>query len=562
MHTRLTKNTLLCIISWVLACWIPAIAQQAASGPGQPKSNLLAPTEGLYTNTADLLRSKEYAKTLNNLQMTKRGIWTDRGTGFTRQRAGTFNSGTSFLEFATHFTSDGTQRFVFQVGGKVYSYDLGTSTETQITTGLSTTAVPCMRSYSAGVFIYVNGDAEPMNWDGVPANVMTSPGAWPPTVATVSYSKPKIVELFVTRAAYAGFPANPYTVLLSTASNANTFTISSPLTATDGGAFTVPSALGPIVGLKTLRLGNSSNDQILVIGCTRGMAFIGGSDATNFYMRELTRSHGLISNRAWLQLQNDLYYAGTDGIRTVSNLNTSATLAPDTLTYPLNDLYNRIVPSLTAKIFAVHHPSTQEVQFWLPIDSDTVPAHVLVMNYNTSKNTDGTIAPIWSTKDGISGTCGFDYNGRTFIGTSSGYLNEFYTADDNNGTYIAWSFVPALIETNAQNPMQSSSSKRVLLLTEGPAQAFTVTAYGVNTSSSNETMWTELFQQAVTASTSSITDIGTWQSGTTTTYPHIIEFDPTGSARYWGLRLHAAQTGDHINLVGVMQLQTVGGLKQ
>lgn len=559
------RNLLLLLISWTLAAWIPAAAQQAtqqtATG-GQVKPNIVAPTSGLFTTTADILRSKEFAKVLNNVQMTKRGIWTSRGIGFTKQRNTTFNSGAEILEMQTHFTSDGTQRFVIQAGSKLYSYNFSNSTETEIGSGLSTTAVPCMRSFSPGVFIYVNGDSEPKNWDGVPANVVTAASGWPQTVATVSYSKPSLVEVFGTRAVYAGFPAQPYTVLISAANQANTFTISTPQVATDGGAFTLPSALGVITGLKTLRLGNSSNDQVLIVACRRGMAFIGGTDATNYYQRELTRTHGCLSNRSFVQVQNELYYCATDGIRTLSNLNTSATLSPETLTYGIQDLYNMINTSYINKIFAVHHPSTQEIQFWIPINNDTSPQNVIVANYNTQRNADGSLAPVFSTKSGVAGSSGFDYNGTMYIGTTTGYLQTHYSGDDYDGTYIAWTIIPALIETNSNNPQQSSGSKRFLILTEGKSQAFRAEAWVVDTLTTQESQYVKVFDQRLSATSSSITNYGTWQSGTTTSYPHIIEFDPIGNGRYWGIRLYAEQASDHIDLVGINQLQTVGGNKQ
>lgn len=554
------------MVAFTLGAWIPAAAQaQQQINQGQLKPQVIAPTGGIQTNTADILRTKEYAKVINNLQMLKRGVWTSRGIGWTKQRAGQFNSGAAFLEMAQHFTTSGTQRFVFQVGDKVYSYDLGTSTETQLASSLSTSAIPCMRSYSSTVFIYVNGDSEPRFWDGNPANTLATGGVFPVTVATVQYSKPTIVELFATRAVYAGFAAQPYTVLLSDAYGPNQFTASVPLSSADCGAFTLPAALGPIIGLRTLRLGNSTNDQILLIGCTRGIAFIGGTDATNFYQREITRSHGLLSNRAWVQVQNDLYYPATDGLRSLSNLNTAATLAPETVSHGINDLWNRINTTHKGKIFAVHHPSTQEVQLWLPIDAETTCKNVLVLNYNTQRNVDGTIAPIFSTKSGIEGSCGTDYNGTTYIGgvgSTVGYLQTHYSGDDYDGTYIAWIFMPALMETNAANPMQSSGSRRFVIITEGATQAFTAEAYVVNTLSTGASQWRQVFSQRLGATAATITDLGTWKSGTTTTYPHLIEFDPMGNARFWGIRLYAAQAGDHIDVVAISQTQAVGGTRQ
>ncbi len=46
------------------------------------KTDIIAPDKGLATSVSDLLRSSQYARVLNNLQMLKRGVWSSRGTGF------------------------------------------------------------------------------------------------------------------------------------------------------------------------------------------------------------------------------------------------------------------------------------------------------------------------------------------------------------------------------------------------------------------------------------------------------------------------------------------------
>jgi len=113
-------------ITWFLAVWLsvlPAVAQQAPAPPQPPaamtemaqkgvslKPDVLTPSRGLYSNTTDLLRDKDSAKILNNLQQLQRGIWTSRGIGYTKERAGSFNSGATFLEFAQHTTSAGVNR--------------------------------------------------------------------------------------------------------------------------------------------------------------------------------------------------------------------------------------------------------------------------------------------------------------------------------------------------------------------------------------------------------------------------------------------------------------------
>ena len=82
------------LIFWIIVTTLttacPAFAQQEPANTTELsqegvslKLDVLTPAKGLITNTTDLLRDKNAAKVLNNLEMLTRGIWTDRGTGNT-----------------------------------------------------------------------------------------------------------------------------------------------------------------------------------------------------------------------------------------------------------------------------------------------------------------------------------------------------------------------------------------------------------------------------------------------------------------------------------------------
>jgi type IV secretory pathway TrbD component len=387
----------------------------------------------------------------------------------------------------------------------------------------------------------------------------------PVTLGGKTYTKPKFCEVFCKRLVTAGFDAKPHSLVFSLQGDPADYTASGG--ATDAGAIELPETLGDITGIRTIRIANDTNDAILLVGCSRGMAFISGTDATNFETRELTRSFGLVSNRTWVQIGDNIYFMATDGIRRYSNFESSAFLLTEHLSAPVHDLWARLNTSAQATAFAVHHPATFEVQWWFPIDSDTNPKNAFIMNYNTQAldqpTSSVTVRPIWSTKDGITtANCGIEYNGVMYTGSTDGYLQVHYSGDDFNGTRNNWSIMPALVEANTNNPGQSGSVRAIHILTEGPAQAFTATSYVVDTLSTDESMWEQVHTQTLSASASSVTNLNTWGSGTTTTYPKIIPYNPVGSGRYWAHRFYAAADNDHINFVGIMSLMTMGGLKQ
>lgn len=567
---------------WLLLMGLPVHAQQqqaanAASNAGQTELALRSvslklvpnnPTKGVVTNISDLLREENAAKVINNLQMLRQGVWTNTGIGYTKQRETVFNAGGQFMDFAVQQTSTGTEKMLFQVGGKVYSYDTSTDTETEIGTGFSTTALPCIRSYTPTAIYLVNGDVEPHKWDGNLANDFTVVAGWPFTVGGRSYSKPKYQELFAGRVVYSGFSAYPNTVLFSDYGNGDTFTTTTPQLATDAGAIEVPSVLGPIKGMRVLKLDNTTNDSILLVGCARGFAIITGTSALDFAGVELTREFGLLTNRSWVQLNNDLYFIGSDGIRRFSSLSTGSILSNGAVSFPISNLVRRINLSYAENAFAVHHPSTQEVQFWFPIDSGTQNDHAVIMNYNTesiqgtsqASNTSGTLNPIFSTKDGAALACGIEFNRTMYGGGYTGYLQEHYSGNTYDGTAINWAYVGSMAGGN--NPSQNCSCKKYTIITDGGDQKFTAEAYVLVGQLDGSTVWKLADSKAINYTSASVTTVDTWDTGTTTTYPKFLDFGPRGSGRYWTLKLKGSTASEQVSFVGSMAFLTVGGLKQ
>jgi hypothetical protein len=575
----MVRFTALLLSLWLLLMGLPvfAQAQQAANNAGQTELALRSvslklvpnnPTRGAVSNISDLLREENAAKVINNLQMFRQGVWTNTGIGFAKQRAGVFNSGAQFLDFAVQLTSTGTERLLFQCGNKVYSYDTDTDTETEIGTGYSTTALPCIRSYTPTAIYLCNGDVEPRKWDGNLVNDFTVVAGWPFTVGGRSYSKPKYQELFAGRVVYSGFTAYPNTVLFSNYGNGDTFTVNSPQLATDAGAIEVPSVLGPIKGMRVLKLDNTTNDSILLVGCARGFAIITGTSALDFAGVELTREFGLLTNRSWVQLNNDLYFIGSDGIRRFSSLSTGSILSNSSVSFPVSNLVARINLSKAENAFAVHHPSTQEVQFWFPIDSGTQNDHAVIMNYNTNTiqgtgqaaNSNGVLDPIFSTKDGAALACGIEFNRVMYGGGYTGYLQEHYTGNTYDGTAIEWAYVGAMAGGN--NPSQNVSCKKYTIITDGGDQKFTAEAYVLVQQLDGSTAWKLADTKAINYTSPSVTAVEAWTTGSTTTYPKFLDFNPRGSGRYWTLKLKGSTASEQISFVGSMAFLTVGGLKQ
>lgn len=566
-------RSLLC----VLVATSPALAAASASSdtPASQtelsqqgvslKIDLINPTNGVASNIGDLIRDPAFAKQINNLHMTKRGVWSTRGTGWAKHASTQHNSGAAILEVFPYIDSSNVAKVLFRCGGKYYDYAISTSTATQIGTGFGASDIPCMRVYGRSSYagainaFFADGVHELQKWTG--SGSMAASINFPATVAGRIFTKPKFLEEFGDRQVLAGFADYQNAVLISDTFSYESFATSTPPAATDGGWIDVPLSLGPITGLKTVRI--SDSESVVLIGCDNGVAILSGSDATDFRVREVTREFGIPSNRTWTVVQNDTYFMATDGIRRYTT-NSIAGLLNSRKTYLIQDLVNRINKSSASKAFAFYHAATQEAQFWIPIDSDTTPKNAIVVNFNTANPAaagDEDTRPIFSTKSGITIPCAYEGSGVAWAGTNDGYLMNLYSGDTYDNSAINWTFVTPMIGANS--PAQSMSMQKSVIMTDGGSQKFSCAAYTLTTMSDGTAKLLAQDSRDFNVTASSVANLGTWAaSSTTTTYPKLIDFQSKGNGRFWCLKLFGDATDEHIDLSGVQAIMTVGGWRQ
>lgn len=526
------------------------------------KQEIISPTSGIASNIGDLLREQSFAKQINNLHMLRRGVWSTRGTGWSKHVNTQYNSGATILEVYPYLSSSNTAQVLFRAGSKYYNYDVGTTTATEIGSGFGSSDVPCMRVYGRPNWTgpinayFADGVHELQRWSG--SGTMATAGSWPSSIATRTFTKPRYLEEFAGRQVAAGFDDYKNAVWISDASSYHTAIVSSPSVATDGGYIDVPNALGPVTGLKTARL--SDNESVCIIGCENGVAMLTGSSAEDFSIREITREFGIPSNRTWVQVQNDLYFLATDGIRGFTT-NSLAGLLNSRKSALVQDLINRTTRTSASKAFAFYYAPTQEAQFWIPVDAGTTPTKAIVLNFNTADPTkvdDYSTRPIFSTKDGITVPCAQSTASVAWAGTTDGYLMNLYSGDTYDGSAINWTFVSPMVGANS--PAQAVSLQKAIIVTDGPAQKFTCDAFTLTTMQDGNTKLIAQDSRDFNITASSVTDLSTWAaSATTTTQPKLIDFQSKGNGRYWCFRLKGDATDEHIDLSGLQVIMTVGG---
>jgi hypothetical protein len=542
---------------------------------------LLSAQMGLASNLGMIARGPHFARVLNNLHMLTRGVWTSRGIGWARERAGSFNAGGEFKDFGFFIDNAGVRTLLFQAGDKLYSYNLTTHTETQILTGLSLTDLPCIRrSYSPttgnSVVIYCNGNIEPQKITSVSTSValgFTNSGGATTWGAAAnfngkSYSKPKFCSPFGDRFVYSGFKnANTaFDVLITAQGDPESFVTTVPQKVTDAVAFTYPPELGQLKSVQSYRLTNQTNDEVMIFGCTDGVFIITGSNASTFSLKILTREYGIPSNRAFAQVGNDLLFLSTKGIRSFSSLTDNAVLGSSSLSFPIHDLINLIDTANWEKAHAVHNRNTQEVMFWVPLQNDAGACkHAFVLNYNNDESAGGSVVPIWSTRDGTSVACSINFADVVYGGGYDGLLQKWYSGDKYDTGAITFQITTAL--ANVGNPSQKASMKQVDVLADGGDQQFTMRANIYQKMSGGNFRKIAAAPPSVQLSSASpaATALGSWTLGFSafpSNHVKVLTWNPAGNGQFWEFEIVSTGSTDALDYSGLAYTLSGGGVER
>lgn len=451
----------------------------------------LSAEAGLATYVSDLRRPTTKAKVLNNVNQVKRGVVTSRVRGWERVRADDFNGGAKFLGFSEFIlAADGSKNLIFQVGDKIYSYDFGTETETEIANSLDPAAIPnfaMFQPYASGPSfgIFSNGEDEPLKITDLSTSAAfeLNGSAYGGGAATTSpmpaksYGIPKFVVPFLDRLLIFGFPDDDtrYDVLITNTGEAEVVTQSSPLIPTDGDMRQLPPRLGDPTGGISFRLSNADNIQIALIACENGVCMLSGTDATNFSLTVLTEEYGIPSNHTWIPLYNDMWFFSDKGLTSFSTLASNSSLLTDMLSMDIQDIIARVNPAHAYKIHAYHNKRTQDIVVWLPLDANTECQDAIIANYNNDFSQPGRPVPQWFTKSGTTVTASIYFNKESIGGGIDGVLQRHYVGTKYDTAPVPFEIMTALM--GVQNPLKSMQIQEIGVVCEGAAQRFIMNAF-------------------------------------------------------------------------------------
>jgi len=519
-------------------------------------------------NSGLLARPLDAAAQLTNFHFD--GIkWTPSGYGYALHRATAFNSGGAFKEFGVHFLSDGSPRFLQQVGNKVQLYDPLDDPVTAVESDLftaTTESYPTFRSFSPSYLIYTNGVDNPQKWDGAAASFSAVAG-FPLTIGSDVYQRPKYCEAFQGRMVYAGFAALPYHVLISEFDDPEGFAITSS-TPASAGVYKIPSQLGPIVSIKSAFLTTTSNEEVLLVGCKKGVALISGLDATSFRRDIITRKFGLVNNRCWMQIDDQMWFLATDGIRPIS-LNTGiSNLLNATATYPLLQAINSRNLGASDQPFVIDNPTRQEAVWYFPRGAEVRNRRGLVMNYATLPEfvrfSEKEYAIESSSPSSWYGpACGIEYEGKILCGGYNGLLQRHYVGKLFNDKAPRILYRSAAIQ--APTPGQQMATKDQEIICEGPGQKFTFTIFAYTRLGDGSISRRAVYSKVISSSSSGQAILGAWVLGLHALggdRHHRFNVSGPGHGNYFDFEISGEDETVEVGLVGIFANFIAGGLKQ
>ena len=417
---------------------------------------------------------------------------------------------------------------------------------------------------------------------------------WGETAAPLpvnTYSRPEFCEPFLDRMIFASFqdPKYPevYQDILIT--NEGYFSkcaqTGAGLLSTDGVVLQVPPICGKITAIKVVNTSTQANSQVVIVGCEKGVCLIQGADATNFGLVVVTTNFGVPSNRAIIQLQADVLFVASDGIRAMSSLVVNANLLPSAISYPLQDIVNNWDQKNLKYAHVVHSSRTRDVQFWIPTLTSAGATSSgacylgMVFNYGSSQpNVSSLPSMAFSCSLRNQGTfpdvpCSIefqDYNKNnqwTVLAGSAvdGHIYKHYSGNTANGTPIPFIVTFPLIGTGTASV--SNSFELIDVVCEGGPQQFVASMEYIEMLGNGTTRRTSAqncnFQLSSSGTSAFILSkaklgISALGSGYTTQF---LRYNPIGGGRFGELTLSGNSADNTIDLLGANYIMSVGGTR-
>ena len=371
---------------------------------------------------------------IENLHVTKGGQWGNVNKG-NEHFSALIETG-SRIDSVGLYQNDAGNTYLLAASNGLIKH-INTSTGAIVATVTSNNTAGNLvdfKTYKGQVYI-TEESMVPVKWDGT---TTTSLSVFPKTVAPDVYNKPKMLEVYQGSMVYAGFDGFPSHIAISDADDPDSITT---VTSNDGDGLITGVNDGDGYAITALQrfYNAASNDEALVIWKERGVYLLTGSSPNpsgDFYnIIQISSEYGCLNKNCAVRVGNDIIFLDRNNIYSLTTALQNGTIQPRIIGGDrVQETLATLNVSQASKAWVVHQPAEREVWFGIPTGSSTEVNRILVYRYSS----DGTAEPAWSVRTGMNTTCAVVANETLYTGTNGGYLEEWGSSSQYNGTGMAW----------------------------------------------------------------------------------------------------------------------------
>lgn len=372
---------------------------------------------GLNTRASEILIKTSESPDLLNVKLTKQGT-IEKEKGYVLYNNTTLGSGVEVGGIYHFVKNNGSSEYtVVGAGTKLYIMQSNSFTDISRAASYTNNASWDFVTFN-NLCIAVNGSNEPQKYDGV--SNASNLGGTPPTSASC-------VEVFKNRVFMAGEQANPTKLSYSALSNPENWTA-----ANDAGWIEVGLNDGQrITGLKAFY-------DVLLIFKESSIYVLSGysGDASSpgyFFIKPLNAEIGAVSNRAIIQVGNDIYFISKKGIYSLKAVQTYGDLSLSSISGNIQSLLDKLNIGSINNSFIVGDYDEDRLWFFVPNGSSIQNDLILIYDYHLrcwTKRSGFSSKSGHVVKSNISGTNIF------YTGSYNGYIYKQKTGYSYNGTPI------------------------------------------------------------------------------------------------------------------------------
>jgi hypothetical protein len=396
---------------------------------------------GLFFNTAGqdeksgtFVIQPNAAAYIQNMHVDALGQWSaylQGTTAFTAQ----LESGARVDSLAWYTDSLGANYLLSSCNGKIKNV-ASDGTTTDISTAFTAGQPVDFETFKGTVYAASQGLAV-QKWAG--SGSMSAASGWPLVNGSETYDKPSICEKYANRMVFANFNGAttfPSHLVISDDLAPETFTIGT--SATNAVVFQAATGDGQqIRALKTFNI-PSSNTQLLLIFKDRSLYGLTGNTPATFNLFLVNNNFGCLNNRCVANVGQDLLFLDSHDIYSLTTVTNSGSIQPKPIG---SEMVKKTLATLNTtfkdKAWVCHHPDRREVWFAIPTGANTECDTILVYYYNVDAQ--GQPINAWSVRTGATNTCGLLYDKTFYTGSSTGYINLWFTTSGYNG--VGYSYI-------------------------------------------------------------------------------------------------------------------------